>query len=292
MIRTSDGAQLRIQDIGQGQPVILVHGWPLSSDMFQDQIFALLQGGYRVVTYERQGSGRSDALSYDRFADDLADLIDGLDLSRVVLIGISTGAGEVARYLARHGSAYVDRVVLVSAVAPCLLKDERNPHGIAASILDGMRQWARADGFDFLQNFARRYYGDAFMDDPLSQAQFDWTFALSIMAAPECIDFFSRADFRPDLKAFDVPTLIVHGTEDRIAPVDCSARVAAAAIPHAILAEYSGEPHGLFATAAERLNEDLLAFLSTGSLKSTRMAFEELALVVYEPVRPAARLVA
>ncbi len=271
-IRTTDGVYLHVKDMGEGPTVILIHGWPLTGDMFEYQTLALLEAGYRVITYDRRGFGQSShgagGYNYDRFADDLADIIAELKIDKAALVGFSMGGGEVARYLARHGSAHVSRAVLISSVVPYLLKDGSNPDGVEAEQFEDIQRQIRMDRFEFLQTFAKTFYGIHFLSRPVSQALLDWTFTLAIMASPkatiDCVDAFGRTDFRPDLAAFDVPTLIVHGTADETVPIDPSARVAARLIPGATLLEYDGEPHGLFATAPEKLNDDLLAFLSGG----------------------------
>lgn len=282
-IETSDGAQLHVKDMGQGQPVILIHGWPLNGDMFEYQTLALLEAGFRVITYDRRGYGQSShgtgGHNYDRFADDLADIIEKLGLSKVSLVGFSMGGGEIARYLSRHGSKGIDRVALISAVVPYVLKDGSNPHGVEPKTFEEMKDKIREDRFAFLQSFAKMFYGVGLISRPVSQALLDWTFALAIQAGPkatlDCIDAFSHTDFRPDLKAFDVPTLIVHGIEDNIVPIDTSARAAARGIPHATLLEYVGEPHGLFATAPQKLNDDLLAFLGGTDMTERGRELEE-----------------
>jgi len=268
-IQTDQGHAIHVKDMGSGPAVILIHGWPLSGDMWEYQTLALLEAGYRVITYDRRGFGQSghpaDGYHYDVFADDLAAVIDHAGDSRVSLVGFSMGGGEIARYLARQGSARIYRVALVSSVVPYLLKDESNPDGVDESVLDQMQAQVREDRFAFLQTFAKSLYGVGLVSKPVSSALLDWTFALAIMASPkatiDCIHAFGRTDFRANLAAFDVPTLIIHGTGDRTVPIDPSGRAAAAGIPGAQLVEYEGEPHGLFATAPDRLNGDLLAFL-------------------------------
>lgn len=269
-IQTPQGHSIHVKDMGAGRPVILIHGWPLNGDMWEYQALALVEAGYRVITYDRRGFGQSghpaDGYNYDVFADDLAAVIDRLDVPKVSLVGFSMGGGEIARYLWRHGSAKVDRAVLVSSVVPYLLKDDSNPDGVDESVFQDMKAQIREDRFAFLQSFAKTFYGVGLVSKPVSAALLDWTFILAIMASPkatiDCVDSFGRTDFRPDLKAFDVPTLVIHGTSDKTVPIDPSGRAAAAGIAGAELIEYDGEPHGLFATAAARLNGDLLAFLS------------------------------
>lgn len=269
-IETREGHVIHVKDMGSGHPVILIHGWPLTGDMWEYQTLALLESGYRVITYDRRGFGQSghpaDGYNYDVFADDLAAVIDRVGAAKVSLVGFSMGGGEIARYLSRYGSAKVDRVALISSVVPYLLKDDSNPDGVDESALDQMQAQVREDRFAFLQSFAKTFYGIGLVSKPVSSALLDWTFMLAIMASPkatiDCIHAFGRTDFRPDLVAFTIPTLIIHGTSDKTVPIDPTGRAAAAAIPGAQLIEYDGEPHGLFATAPDRLNADLLSFLA------------------------------
>lgn len=269
-IDLKDGARLHVKDMGQGRPVILIHGWPLTGDMFEYQTVALLEAGYRVITYDRRGFGQSShpasGYNYDVFADDLAAVLDGLDLRDAALVGFSMGGGEIARYLARHGASRVSRAVLVASVVPYLLKDDTNPNGIDAGVFEDMKAQIREDRFAFLQSFAKMFYGVGLVSRPVSQGVLDWSFVLAIMASPkatmDCVDAFGRTDFRPDLAAFTIPTLIIHGTADQTVPIDPSARAAANGITGARLIEYEGEPHGLFATVPDRLNQDLVAFLA------------------------------
>ena len=266
----SDGTKLHVKDMGTGEPVLLIHGWPLTGDMFEYQTVALLEAGYRVITYDRRGFGQSGhpatGYNYDQFADDLAAVIDDCGLDRVSLVGFSMGAGEIARYLARHGSSKIARAALIGGVVPFLLKTDDNPEGADASVFEQMKAQIREDRFAFLKTFGKHFYGVGWVSKPVSDGLLDWTFVLAIMASPvataACVDAFGTTDFRPDLPAFaDVPTLIIHGTADQTVPIDPSARAAARGIPHAQLIEYEGEAHGLFATAPDRLNADLIAFL-------------------------------
>lgn len=269
-IESHDGTLLHVKEMGSGKPVILIHGWPLTGDMFEYQTVALVEAGFHVITYDRRGFGQSShparGYHYDNFAHDLAAVIDQCTPNGAALVGFSMGGGEVARYLTRYGSSKVAKAALISSVVPYLLKTDDNPEGVDRAQLEEMKAQIRKDRFAFLQSFGKQFYGVGFVTSPVSQGILDWSFMLGAMASPiattACVDAFGTTDFRPDLHSFaEVPTLIVHGTGDGIVPIDASARAAAAAIPHAKLIEYDGEPHGLVATAAERLNADLIAFL-------------------------------
>jgi non-heme chloroperoxidase len=269
-LTTRDGNSLHVKDIGGGRPIVLIHGWPLTGDMWEYQTLALIEAGYRVITYDRRGFGQSShpatGYDYDTFADDLAQVLEAGEIEDATLVGFSMGGGEVARYLSRHGKQRIASAALVSSVVPFLLKTDDNKDGVDGSVLDDMKAQVRKDRFHFLGTLAQQLYGVGWVSSPVSKELLDWTFALAMMASPkatiECIDAFGRTDFRPDLPAFDLPTLIVHGTADKTVPIDASGRAAARALPSASLIEYDGEPHGLFATAPDRLNSDLLRFLS------------------------------
>ncbi len=268
-IEAKDGTQIHVKDAGTGQPVVLIHGWPLTGDMFEHQTVALLEAGFRVITYDRRGFGQSghpaDGYNYDVFADDLAAVLEKLDIQAASLVGFSMGGGEIARYLTRHGASRVSKVALVASVAPYLLKDNSNPDGVDESVFEDMKQQIRKDRFAFLQSFAKTFYGVGLVSSPVSQGVLDWSFVLGVMASPkatiDCVDAFGKTDFRPDLEAFTVPTLIIHGTSDKTVPIDPAGRAAARGIPGSKLIEYDGEPHGLFATVPDRLNKDLIEFL-------------------------------
>jgi non-heme chloroperoxidase len=265
-----DGTSLHVKDAGSGTPVVLIHGWPLTGDMFEYQTLALLEAGHRVITYDRRGFGQSGhpagPYNYDVFADDLASVLEAGDISGATLVGFSMGGGEIARYLTRHGPSRVAKAALVSSVVPYLLKDDSNKDGVDASVLEDMKTNIRKDRFDFLQTFAKQFYGVGFVSSPVSSALLDWTVQLAVMASPkatiDCVDAFGRTDFRGDLASFTMPTLIIHGTSDKTVPIDAAGRAAAKGIPHADFLEYEGEPHGLFATAPDRLTADLLNFIA------------------------------
>ncbi|MCJ8152005.1 MULTISPECIES: alpha/beta fold hydrolase [Shinella] len=268
-IEAEDGTQLHVKDIGSGYPVVLIHGWPLTGDMFEYQSLALLEAGYRVITYDRRGFGQSGhpagTYNYDVFADDLCAVLEGLHLERAHLVGFSMGGGEIARYLTRHGAGRVSKAVLIASVVPYLLKDSTNPDGVDSSVFAEMKEQVRADRFAFLQSFTKTFYGVGLVSKPVSQGILDWSFILGVMASPkatiDCIDAFGHTDFRSDLKSFTMPTLIIHGTSDETVPIGPAGRAAAQGIPGAQLIEYDGEPHGLFATVPNRLNRDLIGFL-------------------------------
>lgn len=268
--KSKDGTSIHVKDAGKGRPVVLIHGWPLTGDMFEYQVLALLEAGYRVITYDRRGFGHSEhtagGYDYDSFADDLAAVLEDRDVRDVTLVGFSMGGGEIARYLSRHGSERIAKAVLLGAVVPYLQKDGSNADGVDAGVLQDMKDKIRADRFAFLGALGKQLYGVGLVTSPVSAEMLDWTFMLALMASPkatlDCVDAFGKTDFRADMAAFTMPTLIIHGSADKIVPVEIG-RAAAALVPHATFLEYDGEPHGLFVTAAPRLNRDLLAFLST-----------------------------
>lgn len=268
-IEAKDGIKLHVKDMGEGRPVVLIHGWPLTGDMFEYQTVALLEAGFRVITYDRRGFGQSahpaGGYNYDTFADDLASVIDTLELRNVSLVGFSMGGGEIARYLSRYGAGKISKAVLVASVAPYLLKDDSNPDGVDASVFEDMKAEICKDRFAFLKSFVKTFYGVGLVTSPVSEGVLDWSFILAVMASPkatiDCVDAFGKTDFRPDLSAFTIPTLIIHGTSDKTVPIDTSGRAAARDIQGAQLIEYEGEPHGLFATVPDRLNRDLISFL-------------------------------
>ena len=268
-IRTSDGTQLYVNDWGRGRAVVLIHGWPLDADMWADQALFLAEHGCRVVAYDRRGFGRSsqpwDGYDYDTLSDDLATIIDTLALSDVTLVGFSMGGGEVARYLSRHGSAKVAKAALVSAVTPFLLKTDDNPTGVDQSVFDGMLAGIAADRAAFFGGFFPAFFGNSLLRKRVSAEALAWTQSIAMLASPratiECAKAFAMTDFRADMAAFTMPTLVIHGTADATVPIDSSGRVAARMIAGSKLIEYDGEPHGLTATAKDRLNADLLAFV-------------------------------
>lgn len=254
---------------GAGTPVVLVHGWPASHKMWEANVPPLVEAGYRVVAYDRRGFGNSSkpwtGYDYDTFASDLHDLLTTLDLRGAVLVGFSMGGGEVARYLARYGTARVAKVALVGAVTPFLLQTDDNPDGVPKDVFDGMRAKVREDRAGFLAGFLKDFYGVGRLKKPVSQPFLDYVFSITAHAQPHathaCIGAFSETDFRDDLKAFTVPTLIVHGDADGIVPKEVSADRVAAALPDARYEVIAGGPHGLNVTHADAFNQLLLDFL-------------------------------
>ncbi len=276
-IESKDGCRLHVNDWGSGPPVVLIHGWPLSSAMWEYQAVSLVQRGFRVISYDRRGFGRSDqpagGYDYDTFADDLAAVIAATGARGVSLVGFSMGGGEVARYLSRHGRDNVVAAVLMSAVTPFMLKTPDHD-GVPGSVFEDMKLGIRADRPHFMAGFAKDFYGVGLVSKPVSSEWLAWNQDLVLQASPiatlACVDAFSTTDFRADLAAFaGVPTLILHGTADKTVPIDVAARQTARYIPHAQVLEYDGAPHGLFATEPERLGDDLLRFLASAQGPAT-----------------------
>jgi non-heme chloroperoxidase len=269
-ISTRDGTDLYVKEWGEGRPVILTHGWPLSSDSWDDQAQALAENGFRAIAYDRRGFGRSDqpwhGYDYDTLADDLADVMEELDATEdVALVGFSMGGGEVARYMSRHGGQGVTRAALISSVVPYMLKDESNPDGVDQSVFDGMTKGMIEDRPKFFHGFLKDFYGVGMISHPVSDERVNWAWNMAMQAGRKptlaCAGAFATTDFRPDLPHFKVPTLIIHGTADKTVPIDVSGRKAAAGIAQAQLVEYDGAPHGLNVTEGDRLTKDLLTFL-------------------------------
>lgn len=271
-ITTADGVQLYYKDWGpkDGPVVTFSHGWPLSSDSWESQMLFLASEGYRVVAHDRRGHGRSsqpwEGNDMDHYADDLAAVIDALDLQDVTLVGFSTGGGEVARYIGRHGTGRVKKAVLVSAVPPMMLRTEDNPDGLPLEVFDGIRKASLEDRAQLYLDLASGpFYGFNRPGAKVSQGLIDNWRAQGMQAGHkntyDSIAAFSATDFREDLKKFDVPTLVIHGDDDQIVPLDISGKASAAQIEDAKLIVYSGAPHGLTDTHKARFNQDLLDFL-------------------------------
>lgn len=267
-IQTKDGVDLYYKDWGEGRPIVLIHGWPLDADMWDFQANALADRGFRVVSYDRRGFGRSSqpgtGYNYDTLADDLAQLMEKLELRDAVLVGFSMGGGEVARYLSRHGADRVGKAVLVSAVTPYLLKDDSNPDGVDPSVFDDFVAQLEKDRPNFLATFGKQFYGAGFLSFTVSSDYLAWTQSVAMLASLRgtiaCVRAFSATDFRPDMASFTVPTLVIHGSADQTVPFEASGEKAARLIPNAQLTIYEGAPHGLHYTDQDRLTEDLATF--------------------------------
>lgn len=270
-ITTKDGTQLYVKIWGHGHPVIMMHGWPLSADSFDDLSLAIANAGMQAISYDRRGFGRSDqpwtGYDYDTLADDLADVIEQTGAKEATLLGFSMGGGEVARYLSRHDGKHVKQAILVASVVPYMLKTDSNPDGVDASVFADMTKGMTEDRAKFWTGFFKDFFGVGLMSKPVSDETLEWARATSMQAGLwptlACAKAFATTDFRDDLESFKVPTLIIHGDADKTVPIDTSARKAAIGIPHAKLIEYEGAPHGLFASHKERLIADVLAFLKT-----------------------------
>ena len=268
-ITTRDDTKLYYKDWGTGRPVILIHGWPLSADSWDDQAMALAQGGFRAIAYDRRGFGRSDqpweGYDYDTLTDDLADVMKATGAEDATLVGFSMGGGEVARYMSRYEGRGVSQCVLISSVVPYMLKTPDNPNGVPQEIFDEMTAGMKKDRAHFFAGFFKDFYGVSLTSHPVSSELIENSCDVALMASLHatlaCAKAFGTTDFRPDLPFFTKPTLLIHGTADKTVPIDCSARETVKAVPQAKLLEYDGEPHGLFATQKERLTSDLLQFL-------------------------------
>jgi non-heme chloroperoxidase len=268
-ITSKDGTPIYYKDWGRGPIVAFSHGWPLSSGAWDGQMLFLVQHGFRVVAHDRRGHGRSGQASsgndMNGYADDLADVIETLELRNVALVGHSTGGGEVARYIGRHGTKRVAKVVLIGAVPPLMLKSATHPEGLPLEVFDSMRAGVLKDRSQFYKDLALPFYGANRPGAKVSQGILDqfwlWSMQSGLKNAYECIKAFSETDFTEDLKKIDVPTLLLHGEDDQIVPVHNSARKSEGLVKGAKAIYYPGAPHGLTATHADQVNADLLAFL-------------------------------
>ena len=270
-ITVKDGTVIHFKDWGTGTPVVFSHGWPLQGDAWEDQMMFLASHGYRVIAHDRRGHGLSSqpwqGNNMDTYADDLAALLDALDIKGATLVGHSTGGGEVAHYIGRHGEKRVAKAVLVGAVPPQMVQSPTNPGGLPMSVFDGIRAGVLADRSQFFKDLSGPFYGANRPGSKVTQGQRD-TFWLQgmqcgIKNAYDCIKQFSEVDYTADLKKITVPTLVVHGSDDQIVPIDASGKASAKIIKHAKLIIYEGAPHGLPTTHKDRLNEDLLAFIKS-----------------------------
>ncbi len=268
-ITTKDGTQIYYKDWGTGPVITFSHGWPLNADMWDGQMLFLEQNGFRVIAHDRRGHGRSSQASsrndMDGYADDLAALIEALDLKDVTLVGHSTGGGEVARYIGRHGTSRVAKAVLIAAVPPLMLKTPSNPDGLPIELFDTFRANLSKDRSQAYRDFAAPFYGANRPDSKVSQGLLDqfwmWSMQAGLKNAYESIKAFSETDFTEDLKRFDIPTLVLHGEDDQVVPVKNSAQKSAQLIKGANEIYYPGAPHGITATHQDQINADLLAFI-------------------------------
>jgi len=267
--KTKDGTEIFYNDWGAGDPVVFSHGWPLSSDAWEDQMFFLASQGYRVIAHDRRGHGRSSqpwhGNDMDTYADDLHELLAHLDVQGAVLVGHSTGGGEVARYIGRHGTARVKKAVLVGAVPPLMLKTKDNPNGLPLEVFDGIRKSVVADRSQFWLDLSMSFYGynrpEAKISEGVRQAFWRQGMLAGFPASYFCVKAFSETDQTDDLKKFDVPTLIIHGDDDQIVPIQAAALASSQLVKGAVLKVYKGGPHGLATTHKGELNNDLLAFV-------------------------------
>jgi non-heme chloroperoxidase len=270
-ITTRDGTTIFYKDWGTGQPVVFSHGWPLTADVWDDQTFFVASNGYRAIAHDRRGGGRSsqpwDGNDLDHYADDLAALIETLDLRDAVLVGHSTGGGEVTRYIGRHGTARVAKALLVGAIPPLMLKTDANPGGMPLDAFDRLRAGLTADRSQFYKDLSAPFYGanrpGAQVSQGIRDAFWLWSMQVGLKGAYDCIKAFSETDLTEDLKKIDIPTLIIHGDDDQIVPIADSALLSSKIVKNATLKVYPGAPHGLTTTEKEKFNADLLSFLKS-----------------------------
>jgi len=264
-----DGSSLYFKDWGEGQPVVFSHGWPLTADAFEDQMFFLGQKGFRVIAHDRRGHGRSsqswEGNHMDQYADDLAELTAHLNLKDAVHVGHSTGGGEVARYIGRHGTSRVAKAVLISAVPPIMVKTDFNPDGVPIDVFDGIREGVRANRADFFKELTLAFYGynrpGATLSEGVRESFVEQGMQGGIKALYDCIKAFSETDLREDLKKMTIPTLVIHGDDDQIVPFETCGKATAATLPDSTFKVYQGGSHGICTTEKDRVNADLLEFL-------------------------------
>lgn len=277
---TQDKTRLYYKDWGTGRPVILIHGWPLSADAWDDQALEIARAGFRAIAYDRRGFGRSEqpygGYDYDTLADDLSAIIAETGATDAALVGFSMGGGEIARYMSRHSGKNVSQTILISTVLPYMAKNESNPEGVDPSVLQTMLKGLTEDRAGFFGSFFKSFYGVGLVSHPVSSEVIDWSrqvaMQASLKATLDCAHSFFETDFRNDLAAFKVPTLIIHGTSDATVPIDASSRRTVKAIANAQLLEYDGGPHGLPASHKVKLASDIVDFLRTPKIQATAVA--------------------
>lgn len=268
-IKGANDTDIYVKDWGEGRPVILIHGWPLNADSWEYQAVKLAEAGYRVISYDRRGFGRSEqpwsGYDYDTMSDDLAAIINTLGLKDVTLAGFSMAGGEVCRYMSRHDGKGVKQATLIASIAPYMLQAADNPDGAPIDVFEGIKAELRQNRQQFLANFFKDFYGNGTEGGGVSDEVLHWSWQMAMMASPkatlDCVDAFGKTDLRPDFEAMTVPLLVVHGTGDQTVPIDATGRQAAKLAKDARLEEYEGAPHGLTATHAGKLVSDLEAFL-------------------------------
>ena len=271
--KTKDGTRIFYKDWGQGLPIVFLHGWPLSGDAWDAQMLYFGANGHRVIAHDRRGHGRSEQTWHgndiNRYADDLSELIETLDLKNIVLVGHSTGGGEAVRFIGRHGSTRLSRLVLVGAVPPLMLRTNDNPDGAPIEIFDTIRQSVATNRSQYFRDICDAFYGFNRIDADKSQGLCDsfWSQGMmgGIKAQHDCIHAFSAVDYSEDLAKVDIPTLFIHGDDDQMVPIDISARKAAELIPHALLKVYRGGGHGLAQTHVAEFNTDLTTFIGSAT---------------------------
>ena len=275
-VLTADGTELYVKDWGAGRPVILIHGWPLSSDSWDDQALAIANAGYRVIAYDRRGFGRSSqpwsGYDYDTLADDLSCVMAYADAKEATLVGFSMGGGEVARYMSRHQGRSVAQAILISSILPFRMKTADNPDGSPPEAFAEIARALMEDRPEYLGRFFKDFFGVGLLSQPVSSEYLEWARSIAMQASLKatlgCLKAFSSTDFRSELESFRVPTLFIHGTDDLIVPIDASSRPAAQSITQAKLLAFEDAPHGLWATHKDRLSNDIIHFLNTFESRS------------------------